>query len=70
MTDFAYHGPIGSTVELLTTVKDAAPVYQYIYKYSATHSLADIAVYPSWKLRIKTLLHNFGLGNESLRKLM
>lgn len=64
MTDFSYHGPIGSTVELLTTVKNAAPVYHYIYKYSATHSLADVAVYPGWKLKIKTLLHGFGLGDK------
>ena len=66
MTDFAYHGPIGTTVQLLTE-QNSPPVYHYLFKYSATHSFGDVAIFPKWKITVKTWLHSFGLGRKSIQ---
>ena len=66
MTDFAYHGPIGTTVQLLTE-QDSPPVYHYLFKYSATHSFGDLSILPKWKITVKTWLHSFGLGKIAIQ---
>ena len=64
-TDLNFHGKVGKTVLLLNQFSDK-PVYQYLFKYSATHSFGDISVYAPWKFNFKMFLQSFGVGEQNL----
>ena len=67
ISDYAYTGPIGITLNMLLEHQSQIRTYYYQYGYSGSQSLCDKQVYYGWKYSIKLQLQNLGLGKDLLR---
>mgnify|MGYP001429784940 FL=1 len=64
ISDYAYTGPIGITVNMLLEHQSQIRTYYYQYGYSGSQSLCDKQVYYGWRYSIKLQLQNLGLGMD------
>ena len=62
ITDYAYAGSIGTTLDILLENQPQLRTYYYQYAFSGSQSLCDKHVYYGWKYSIKLQLQNLGLG--------
>jgi len=62
ISDYAYTGPIGITLNMLLEHQSQIRTYYYQYGYSGSQSLCDKQVYYGWRYSIKLQLQNLGLG--------
>ena len=67
ISDYAYTGPIGITLNMLLEHQSQIRTYYYQYGYSGSQSLCDKQVYYGWKYSIKLQLQNLGLGMDLFR---
>ena len=67
ISDYAYTGPIGITLNMLLEHQSQIRTYYYQYGYSGSQSLCDKQVYYGWKYSIKLQLQNLGLGMDLVR---
>ncbi len=65
LSDLCFHGKVGAAVRIMASKSgpDDAPIFHYVYRYSATNSMGDLVAYLPWKLTFKLFLQQFGIGD-------
>ena len=61
VSDYAFNGRVGTTLELLLN-KPQIRTYYYKFSYSGSHSVCDKDIYYGWKYSLKLQIQNLGLG--------